>query len=87
MMYMIIIAVLILCIQYAFAVLGDVHTRLSSLFYFGIAIIIIVPMLPYSSLLQPGSATGYLVHLVIQKYPVSLTGITTSGCLGCARIY
>ncbi len=36
----------------------------------------------HSHVLQPASAIGYFVHLLIQKYPVSLTGIITGG--GCA---
>ncbi len=36
----------------------------------------------HSHVLQPVSAIGYFVHLLIQKYPVSLTGIITGG--GCA---
>ncbi len=38
----------------------------------------------YSLLLQPASAIGYLLCLLVQKYPMSLTGITTEGCWDCA---
>ncbi len=37
----------------------------------------------YSSLLQPASPIGYWLRLLVQKYPMSLTGITTGGFWDC----